>query len=82
MRRSLTILHVMGLIWIIVRMYPNYVDARLPTPEWHWLYYGTKYVPFPCGGASAGLTVSSFDRLQHIKTELDPNNVFRWPQSM
>ena len=64
-------------------MYPNYVDARLPTPEWQWLYYGTKYVAFLLyGGAFVALTVSSFDRLQEIKTDLDPNNVFRWPQSM
>lgn len=28
------------------------------------------------------LIASSFDRLQQIKTELDPDNVFRWPQSM
>ncbi|EPT01474.1 hypothetical protein FOMPIDRAFT_90148 [Fomitopsis schrenkii] len=45
--------------------YPNYVDPRLPTPEWQELYYGT-----------------NFDRLQQIKTELDPDNVFRWPQSI
>ena len=64
-------------------MYPNYVDARLPTPEWQWLYYGTKYVvPLSYGGTFVALTVSSFDRLQDIKTDLDPNNVFRWPQSM
>ena len=24
----------------------------------------------------------SFERLRDIKTELDPYNVFRWPQSM
>lgn len=26
------------------RAYPNYVDPRLPPPEWHALYYGSKYV--------------------------------------
>ncbi|EPS97931.1 hypothetical protein FOMPIDRAFT_55287 [Fomitopsis schrenkii] len=45
--------------------YPNYVDPRLPPPEWHALYYG-----------------SNLERLEQIKTEVDPQNVFRWPQSM
>ncbi|KAI0728987.1 berberine and berberine like-domain-containing protein, partial [Fomitopsis betulina] len=45
--------------------YPNYVDPRLPPPEWHALYYG-----------------SNLERLERIKTDVDPQNVFRWPQSM
>lgn len=73
----------MRLTRLVVRAYPNYVDPRLPTPEWQELYYGTKYAArFLWIGPSSELTLSSFDRLQQIKTELDPDNVFRWPQSM